>query len=365
MVGKLTDDDFMARALFHAERGRGRTTPNPMVGAVVVAPDGVVVGTGYHEAAGLPHAEVHALAAAGERARGATLYCTLEPCCHWGRTGPCVERIVEAGVARVVAAIEDPSSRVSGGGFRYLRERGVAVTVGPGAREAARQNAAFLTAMRRRRPFVTLKIALSTDGRIAARVGAQTSLTGPSANRLIHLERAAVDAIAVGSRTILADDPQLTPRGAFRARPLTRIVFDSQLCTPPGARLLSTLDAGPVIIIVSQASLDAAPARARALERAGAQLLMVETRDIRIALERLVAFDVQALVIEGGAGLHAAAWRAGVVDHIDAWVTTHALGPEGVAWLPAAELSLAALREPRVETWGRDVRVQGDVHRPD
>lgn len=365
MVGTLTDDDYMARALFHAERGRGRTTPNPMVGAVVVTPGGVVVGTGHHEAAGLPHAEVNALAVAGARARGATLYCTLEPCCHQGRTGPCVERIVAAGLARVVAAIEDPNPRVSGGGFRYLRDRGLEVEVGPGAREVARQNAPFLTAMRHGRPFVTLKIAMSADGRIAASAGARTPLTGPAANRLIHLERAAVDAIAVGSRTVLSDDPRLTGRGAYRARPLTRIVFDSQLCTPPTARLLSTLDAGPVIIVVSRASLDASPARARALEARGAQLLAVETRDVRFALEQLVGFGVQALVIEGGAALHAAAWRAGVVDRVDAWVTPHTLGPEGLSWLASADLSLAALHDVRAETWDRDVRIEGYVHRLD
>lgn len=365
MVARLAADDYMARALFHAARGQGRTTPNPMVGAVVVTPDGVVVGTGYHEAAGQPHAEVHALAAARARARGATLYCTLEPCCHWGRTGPCVQHIGEAGIASVVAAVEDPNPRVNGGGLRSLRDRGIAVEVGLRRHEAVRLNAPFFTVMRSRRPFVTLKIALSCDGRIAARAGTRTPLTGPAAARLVHVERAAVDAIAVGSGTVRADDPRLTARGAYRARPLTRIVFDSQLCTRPTCRLLSTLDAGPVIIVVTRAGVDAAPERARAFEKAGARLLVLDTRDVAAALERLLEFDVQSLVIEGGAGLHRAAWRAGVVDRIEAWMTPHTLGPDGVPWLRPAEVSLAALHELRLEACGPDVRIEGYVHRLD
>jgi diaminohydroxyphosphoribosylaminopyrimidine deaminase/5-amino-6-(5-phosphoribosylamino)uracil reductase len=154
----------MERALFLAERGRGRTSPNPLVGAVIVSPDGVVVGQGAHERAGEPHAEVHALTSAGERARGATLYCTLEPCCHRGRTGPCVDRIVEAGVARVVAACEDPNPLVSGRGFSYLRAHGVTVEVGLGAAAAATLNQPFFTLMREGRPFVILKAATSVDG---------------------------------------------------------------------------------------------------------------------------------------------------------------------------------------------------------
>ena len=365
MVAPLVDDRHMARALFHAARGLGRTTPNPMVGAVVVTGDGVVAGTGYHEAAGLPHAEVKALEAAGPDARGGTLYCTLEPCCHWGRTGPCVERVVEAGIVRVVAAVEDPNPRVSGGGFRYLRERGVAVEVGLRRHEALRLNGPFFTAVRAGRPFVTLKIALSGDGRIAVRPGERTPMTGPAANRLVHLERASVDAIAVGSTTVLTDDPLLTARGAYRARPLARVVFDSQLCTPPSARLLSTLDAGPVIIVVTKASAGASPSRARALEAAGATLVAIDGRDLGRALGELVAYDVQSLVIEGGGGLHRAAWQAGVVDRVEAWVTPRVIGPDGVPWIPSAEISLAALHELRAEPCGPDVRIDGYVHRLD
>ena len=160
----MTDADYMARALFHAARGLGRTSPNPVVGAVIVSPDGVVVGQGYHARAGEPHAEVHALLAAGERARGATLYCSLEPCCHTGRTGPCVERIADAAILRVVGAVEDPNPLVRGRGFRYLRARGIDVQVGVSKAAAVCLNQPFFTLMEEGRPFVTLKAALSLDG---------------------------------------------------------------------------------------------------------------------------------------------------------------------------------------------------------
>src|SRR3989442_11966673 len=169
--------EYMDRALFHAARGRGRTSPNPLVGAVVVSPDGVIVGTGYHERAGEPHAEVRALAEAGARASGAPLYCTLEPCCHHGRTGPCVTRIVEAGVSRLVASVEDPNPLVHGQGFAFLRAHGVTVEVGVGADRAAAQNQPFFMLMKEGRPLVMLKAAASIDGRIAEAPGLRTFLT--------------------------------------------------------------------------------------------------------------------------------------------------------------------------------------------
>src|SRR5437868_4049925 len=182
MVAAGADCAFMQRALFHAARARGRTSPNPLVGAVVVSDDGIVVGQGFHERAGEPHAEVHALAAAGSRARGATLYSTLEPCSHQGRTGPCVRRIVDAGIRRVVAAVEDPNPAVRGRGFAFLRANGVAVDVGVGAEDAVALNRPFFTLMCEGRPFVILKAATSIDGRIAAAPGRPTALTSVEAN---------------------------------------------------------------------------------------------------------------------------------------------------------------------------------------
>ena len=192
------------------------------------------MGRGYHVGAGAPHAEVVALEEAGAAARGATLYCTLEPCCHTGRTGPCVDRIVEAGVRRVVVGVEDPDPRVDGGGVRHLRARGVEVAVGVGRRRAARLNEAFFTVKRRRRPFVTLKAAVSLDGRIAAAPGRRTPLTGRSAQDHAHDTRALVDAIGIGSETVLVDDPQLTARGRPRRRPFVRVLFDTRMRTPAG-----------------------------------------------------------------------------------------------------------------------------------
>ncbi|HEY2905220.1 MAG TPA: bifunctional diaminohydroxyphosphoribosylaminopyrimidine deaminase/5-amino-6-(5-phosphoribosylamino)uracil reductase RibD, partial [Vicinamibacterales bacterium] len=245
------DDRFMERALILAERGRGRTSPNPLVGAVIVSSEGVVVGQGAHEFAGGPHAEVHALDAAADRARGATLYCTLEPCCHTGRTGPCVVRIVEAGVRRVVAAMPDPNPLVAGKGFAFLRSHDIDVSIGVGEPAARALNQPFFTLITEHRPFVIAKAAVSADGMIAASPGARTQLTGTMASRHAQRVRAEIDAIGVGSGTILADDPLLTARGAFRERALTRVIFDRRLRTPPSARVLSTADAGPVIIVTT------------------------------------------------------------------------------------------------------------------
>src|SRR5215468_1792532 len=244
----------MNRALSLAERGRGRTSPNPLVGAVVVSRDGVIVGQGFHRRVGEPHAEVHALEEAGDLARGGTRYCTLEPCCHVGRTGPCAQRIVDAGVTRVVAAVQDPNPLVNGKGFAHLRAHGVAVEVGVGAAAARALNQPFFTLMREHRPFVVLKAAMSADGYIAEAPGKRTQLTSSEANRHAHRVRAEVDAIGVGVGTILADDPSLTARGAFRERPLVRVIFDRRLRTPAGAAVLSTSHVGPVIIMTSTES---------------------------------------------------------------------------------------------------------------
>ena len=351
----------MERALFHAARGAGRTSPNPLVGAVVVSADGVVVGQGFHQRAGEAHAEVHALAEAGARALGATLYCTLEPCCHQGRTGPCVSRIVSAGIARVIAAVEDPNPAVRGRGFAFLRERGVIVEVGLAAERAVALNLPFFTLMREGRPFVVLKAATSLDGRIAEAPGCRTILTSAPANRHAHRVRAEVDAIGVGSGTILADDPGLTARGAFRERPLARIIFDRRLRTPPEARVLSTPDAGPVIIVTTAASAAQDDLR-RPLEARGGQIEIAADGTLRAALQRLAARQIESLLLEGGGAIHAAAWDEGLVDFVRLYVTPHALGPNGVPLLPDRAFSSADLRERRIAPLGPDVLIEGYVH---
>ena len=357
----MVERDYMERALFHAARGAGRTSPNPLVGAVIVSGDGVVVGQGFHQRAGGPHAEVHALAEAGARARGATLYCTLEPCCHQGRTGPCVSRIVDAGIARVVAAVEDPNPAVRGRGFAFLREHGVTVDVGLAAERAVTLNQPFFTLMREGRPFVVLKAAMSLDGSIAAASGSRTFLTSAAANRHAHRVRAEVDAIGVGSGTILSDDPELTARGAYRERPLARVIFDRRLRTPPDARVLSTPDAGPVIIVTTAEAAARAELR-RPLEARGAHIEVAVDRTLRAALRRLAERQIESLLLEGGAAVHAAAWDEGLVDYVRLYVTPHVLGAGALPLLAEREFSSEDLRDRRVMPLGPDVLIEGYVH---
>ena len=357
----------MNRALALAERGRGRTSPNPMVGAVVVDRQGVVVGRGWHESAGGPHAEINALADAGERSRGATLYCTLEPCTHVGRTGPCAPQVAYAGIERTVIAVQDPNPVVAGKGITLLRSAGIDVDVGLLAGRAARLNAAFFTRMRRGRPFVTLKSALTLDGYVAQAPGMRTALTGPAANRAVHRERAEVDAIGVGSGTVLVDDPLLTPRGAFRQRPFARVIFDRRLRTPPDARVLSTAAAGPVIIVTTASAVRQAGSRAGTLAAAGARLEAVaedaaDDRFLGAALAQLAALDLNSLVVEGGPTLHEAFWRAKLVDRVQFFLTPHMAGPGGV---PAAAFpvgTLGALIDSCARPLGDDVLIEGYVH---
>lgn len=371
----------MTRALAVAERGRGRTSPNPLVGAVLVDAEGVVVGSGHHAIAGGPHAEIVALGAAGARARGATLFCTLEPCAHVGRTGPCAPRVAEAGVARVVVAVQDPNPLVSGRGTALLRARGVAVADGVCEAEARAINRPFFSVMTRRRPFVTMKVALSADGRISEAPGVRTSLTAASANRFIHRERAEIDALGVGSGTVLIDDPRLTARGAYRHRPLVRVVFDTRLRTPASAKLFSTLDAGPVIILTTPEAARSAPRRVAALTRAGADVLEVEPSpgavgmmragdaggghvDLAGALEQLAVRGISSLVVEGGPDLHRAFWDAGLVDRVQIFRTPRELGSRGPTWLPAVAAG-NGWSAARPRTLGVDLLMEGYVHRAD
>ena len=357
----MTDADFMRRALFHAGRSEGVTTPNPLVGAVIVSPDGVVVGQGRHPRAGAPHAEVFAIEDAGERARGATMFVNLEPCCHTGRTGPCTKRIIAAGLRRVVAAMPDPNPLVSGKGFDELRAHGIQVEVGVLADAALRLNRAFTIVQTERRPMVIAKAATSLDSRIAAAPGVRTPLTSAEANRRTQRLRAAVDAIGIGSGTLLADDPILTVRDCFRPRPLARIVFDRRLRTPATARLFSTLDAGPVIIVTTAAAVGGHPERARALKAAGATLIE-GVGDLRQDLRALVPFEISTLLLEGGALMHAAAWQAGVIDRVHVIVAPTALGEGGVRLFDGIDLALSELIPVKVEMLGPDAWMEADVH---
>jgi diaminohydroxyphosphoribosylaminopyrimidine deaminase/5-amino-6-(5-phosphoribosylamino)uracil reductase len=356
----------MARALALAERGRGTTSPNPMVGALIVDDEGVVVGRGSHAVAGGPHAEILAIADAGEKTRGATLYCTLEPCSHTGRTGPCAPQVVTAGIRRAVLAMTDPNPLVSGRGMALLRQHGIEVTVGVLEAEARRLNAPFLTRIERHRPHVTMKIALSADGRVALPGGRPLRITSDVADRHVQRDRAEVDAIAVGSGTLLQDDPRLTARVAFRRRPFVRVIFDRRLRTPSAARVLSTLGCGPVIIETSVEAAVAMPERAAALTAGGATVRAIAEAGpafLAAALRDLAADGVSSVMLEGGSALHRSFWDAGLVDRVQLYVGRIEIGATGVSWWSTADAVLAALEDVRVVQLGPDRLIEGDVHR--
>ena len=264
-----------------------------------------------------------------------------------------------------MVGVEDPDPRVSGAGIRSLRARGIGVRVGVRRRAATRLNEAFFTVKRCARPFVTMKAAVSLDGRIAAAPGQRTPLSGAAALVHAHDVRAEVDAIAVGSNTILVDDPLLTARGAARHRPLVRVLFDTRMRTPPSARVLTTCAEGPVVVITTEAAVAAWPAGATALERAGAVIDALPLRDPAVALARLVAYEVSDLLLEGGAALQQAVWAAGVVDRVRLYVAPVVLGSAGVRWMPDGRLSFAALAGCHTEWLGDDALLEADVQRFD
>jgi diaminohydroxyphosphoribosylaminopyrimidine deaminase/5-amino-6-(5-phosphoribosylamino)uracil reductase len=358
----VSDETMMRRALFHAARAAGATTPNPMVGAVVVTPAGIVVGQGRHIRAGAPHAEVIALDEAGSRARGATLYVTLEPCCHHGRTPPCTDRVIASGVRRAVVAMADPNPLVDGRGLAALRAAGIRVDVGLLAEQAADLNQAFIAVHRAGRPQVVVKVAMSRDRKIAARPGERTAISGRDANRRSQRLRATADAVAVGVGTVLTDDPLLTVRETVRPRPLLRAIFDRALRTPPTARLFSTLDHGPVIILAGKDAATQAPDRARALERAGA-VVTPAGDTIEAGVRSLLGWDVSMLVVEGGARVHRALFDADLVDVVHMIVAPVDLGAAGVPVFGGDPDPLAGRTPVVIDRLGPDTWMRFDVHR--
>jgi diaminohydroxyphosphoribosylaminopyrimidine deaminase / 5-amino-6-(5-phosphoribosylamino)uracil reductase len=364
-----TADRFMRRALELAERGRGLTSPNPMVGAVVVTPDGTVAGEGFHARAGGPHAEVEALRAAGPRARGATLYVTLEPCSHHGRTPPCAPAVIEAGVARVVAAIADPNPLVSGRGFAELRAAGLEVVTGVGAAAAEDQNRAFLTAMRERRPHVTLKAGMTLDGKIADLHGASRWITGEPARQHAHRLRSESDAIVVGIGTVLRDDPELTVRlGRPWPREPLRVVLDTGARTPVGARLLRAGRPSCALIAVGA---DAPDTRVKELAATGATIISCRTSDGRVdlgtLLTELFAREVRAVLVEGGGEVHGAFLDAGLVDRVAMFTAPLLIGGRGATAVvegAGRELKSAVrLGAFTVTPLGDDLLIEADVVR--
>nr|WP_204039953.1 bifunctional diaminohydroxyphosphoribosylaminopyrimidine deaminase/5-amino-6-(5-phosphoribosylamino)uracil reductase RibD [Acrocarpospora phusangensis] len=314
----------MRRAVALAALGLGTTSPNPVVGCVIVDAAGEPAGEGFHEYAGGPHAEVNALRAAGDRARGGTAYVTLEPCDHTGRTGPCSQALIEAGVARVVLAVADPNPVASGGADR-LRRHGVRVETGVLAEEAGDGNAAWLTWTRLGRPYVTWKFAATLDGRSAAEDGTSKWITSPEARADVHRLRAEHDAILAGIGTVLADDPQLTVRPP-RGRPPLRVVLDSDGRTPPHARVLDS--AAPTLIAVAEGTEISHPDVVR-LPRADGGL------DLTALLAELSRRQVVSLLIEGGPVVAGSFLRAGLVDRVVGYLAPALLGSGPAALGPA------------------------------
>jgi diaminohydroxyphosphoribosylaminopyrimidine deaminase/5-amino-6-(5-phosphoribosylamino)uracil reductase len=337
----------MRHALGLAARALGQAAPNPAVGCVIVSGDGRIVGRGWTGQGGRPHAEAVALAQAGVSARGATAYVTLEPCAHHGATPPCAEALVAAGLARVVAAIEDPDPRVSGRGFARLRAAGIDVVTGILSTEAAALNAGFFLRLREQRPLTTLKIAAGADGRTAAATGESRWITGPDARRFGHLLRAKHDAILIGIETALADDPLLTCRlpGLEDRSPL-RVVLDSRLRLSPSSKLAQTAQRIPTLVFTTADG-------GGDLRAAGVDVVNV-ARDLRgrpeiaAALRILAERGVNHLLVEGGAAVHAALLDRGLADRIEMFRAPLVLGGAGHAAIdPLAVLGLE--EAPRLE----------------
>jgi diaminohydroxyphosphoribosylaminopyrimidine deaminase / 5-amino-6-(5-phosphoribosylamino)uracil reductase len=362
----LTDADrrHLERALELANGGRGRVSPNPLVGSVIVR-DGHVIGEGFHAELGAVHAEVAALdacRASGADAQGATLYVTLEPCAHHGRQPPCAEAILDAGIARVVIGCDDPSERASGRGPGMLRDGGVEVLCAEGPEAAASRllNQPFRKHARTGRPLVTLKTAMTLDGRTATGSGDSRWISGPESRATVHAWRAEADAVAVGIGTVLADDPLLTARDTDPpvARPPRRVVFDSAARLPLDSQLISTLDVAPVVAVLG----GAAPGeRIAELRDAGVETIVVDgspAERVRAGLAELGRREVTSLLLEGGARLAGAFLDAGEVDSLRLFVAPVLLGGAdarplaaggGAASIEAAERALAMDWEPSGE----------------
>jgi len=363
----VSDEAYIGRAIALAERGRGLVSPNPMVGAVVVA-DGRVVGEGWHAGPGTPHAEILALREAGAAARGATLYTSLEPCDHHGRTPPCTDAILAAGIARVVSALRDPNPIVDGRGFARLEASGVEVRDGTLSEEAGRQNRAFLKHVRTGLPFVVWKAAASLDGKVAARDGSSRWITGEAARMDVHRLRAWSDAIVVGAGTAAVDDPSLTVREpGYRGRPPLRVLVDARGRVPATGDLFD--ESAPTLVATTEL---APPARRDEWANAGADVVEFEREGEGVPLGELAAHlgkrDVQGVLLEGGPTLAWAAVEEGIVDEVVVYLAPKLIGgidaPGVLGGRGVAPVSRARpLRIRAFDLLGEDLRVEADVHR--
>lgn len=363
------DAYYMREALRLAARGWGHASPNPMVGAVVVQGE-TIIGKGYHAAAGGPHAEVNALREAGSKARGATLYVTLEPCNHQGRTPPCTLAILEAGIARVVVGMRDPNPRVAGGGSETLRHKGLAVETGVLEKQCRLLNQAFIKHVTTGLPYVTLKAAMTLDGRIATRTGDSRWISNERSRRFVHALRCRTDAVVVGIGTALADDPQLTARlsKTRKCRQPVRVVLDSTLKLPLDSQLVRTAREVPVWIACCAA---ASAVKASSLSQAGAIILRLAdssaTVDLLSLLQELGRRDLNSLLVEGGARVIGAFLERRLADELHFFYAPKILGdPQAVPAVmgePRERISDALpAHEIRVRRFDQDIMISGKLH---
>jgi diaminohydroxyphosphoribosylaminopyrimidine deaminase / 5-amino-6-(5-phosphoribosylamino)uracil reductase len=356
-----TDRRMMARALELAKKGVGQVSPGPLVGCVIVDAAGEVAGEGYYIFAELNHAETIALAAAGDKARGGTAYVSLEPHAHHGRTPPCTDALIAAGIKRVVAPIEDLNPKVSGKGFAHLRAAGLAVETGLLADEAAQVNEAYLHYMRTGRPFVHLKLAVSLDGKIATRTGDSHWVTGPEARCRVQELRHAYDAILVGAGTVLKDDPLLTDRsGLPRRRPLVRVVLDDKVQLSPNSNLVKTAAEAPVVLVGRSEGRDLS----RGLIEKGVEILSLNPQDLGSLLTELGRRSIQSVLVEGGSTVAGSFIDAGLVNKVTFFIAPKIIGgndaPSAIAGAGVERMSEAVQLE-RVEVIqrGSDIEVTG------
>ena len=366
-VMNLQDEDFMRVALSLARNAVGRTSPNPLVGAVIVR-EGRIVGAGWHRKAGTPHAEIHALNMAGDLAKGATLYVTLEPCSHYGRTGPCAEAVVKAGLRRVVIAMGDPNPKVAGKGIAILERAGIEVRCGVLEDEARKLNEVFLKWIATKLPYVVLKTAMSLDGKIATYTGKSQWITGEAARRRVHEYRDIYDGIMVGIGTVLADNPSLTARlPDGQGKNPVRIVVDSKARTPLDAALVTDGAALTIIAVTAKAPQE----RVQALKDKGVAIMVAgdgEQVDMNLLLQKLGEMEICSVFVEGGGQVNFSLLRAGLVDKVHAFIAPKLIGGrealtpvEGEGF---AELTDAVeLEHTTVETIGQDILLTGYVKR--
>lgn len=363
---------FMALALRLAAKGRGKTSPNPMVGALVVK-NGRIVGRGYHHGPGQPHAEILALKQAGPRAKGAELYVTLEPCCHLlKRTPPCVPAVIQSGVRQVVVAMTDPNPMVKGRGVAALRRAGIAVRTGIAREEAAQLNGAYFHWAKTGRPYGILKAGMTLDGKVATAKGESQWITGPLARREVHRLRSQVDAVLVGVGTVLKDNPALTARLSDRPLKLApkqplRVVLDSQLRTSPRAVVCTQQDrAKTLIVTTSRASRSCR----RSLERAGVEVVSLPLKQTRVSLPALMTFlgkrGITSVLIEGGSTVNAAALREKLVNHVVLYLAPILMGGQDAKAVigdrsPRHLAQAMVLRHMTVRRLGADLVVEGDL----